>query len=52
MYYSKSKNSGELGVIRLQGLKDDQVRFSSRKLGGKRQFCFEVETPSRCKLFD
>jgi len=48
MYYSTSKNSGELGVIRLHGLKDDNVRISNRKMGGKRQWCFEVETPSRC----
>jgi len=44
IYYSKQQNTGELGIIKLQGVTDEQVHICTRK---KKKFCFEVETPTR-----
>jgi len=44
IYYSKQMNSGELGIIRLQNVKPEQVQNCTKK---KKKNCFEVETPNR-----
>jgi len=44
IYYSKEMNSGELGIIRLQNVKPEQVQICNKK---KKKNCFEVETPNR-----
>eukprot|EP01114_Cavostelium_apophysatum_P015811 TRINITY_DN438_c0_g1_i5.p1 TRINITY_DN438_c0_g1~~TRINITY_DN438_c0_g1_i5.p1 ORF type:complete len:382 (+),score=103.60 TRINITY_DN438_c0_g1_i5:237-1382(+) len=45
IYYSKKQNSGELGIIRLNGITPDQVIISQRVR--KNQFMFEIKTPNR-----
>lgn len=45
IYYSKKQNSGELGIIRLNGLTADQVAVSQRQK--KNFFMFEIKTPNR-----
>jgi hypothetical protein len=44
IYYSKKQNSAELGIIRLAGVKPEEVYISSRK--GKAN-CFEIKTANR-----
>jgi len=44
IYYSKDQNSGELGIIRLNGLKPENIQINSSK---KKKNCFQIETPSR-----
>lgn len=44
IYYSKEQNSGELGIVRLQGLQDTDVKISSRN---KKKNMFEVVTSKR-----
>jgi len=45
IYYSKKQNSGELGIIRLNGITPDQVAVSQRVR--KNMFMFEIKTPNR-----
>jgi len=45
IYYSKKQNSGELGIIRLNGITPDQVTISQRTR--KNAFMFEIKTPNR-----
>jgi len=45
IYYSKKQNSGELGIIRLNGITSDQVMTSTRTR--KNMFMFEIKTPNR-----
>jgi len=45
IYYSKKQNSGELGIIRLNGITPDQVAISTRTR--KNMFMFEIKTPNR-----
>jgi len=45
IYYSKKQNSGELGIIRLNGITPDQVSISTRTR--KNAFMFEIKTPNR-----
>jgi len=45
IYYSKKQNSGELGIIRLNGITSDQVTVSTRTR--KNMFMFEIKTPNR-----
>lgn len=45
IYYSKKQNSGELGIIRLNGITPDQVSISQRVR--KNAFMLEIKTPNR-----
>jgi len=44
IYYSKSQNSGELGIIRLTGVNPDTIVVTDKK---KKKNCFEIGTPNR-----